>query len=127
MKKIIKKSISLLLIMIMVSSIVMVAPFTSEARTSTTTTKSGDFEYTLEINNIDDGTTWIEKYIGNDTKVIIPEEIKGRKVVGISSEAFKDCQQITDISIPNSVKNWVTKYLMIQVGIRNYLTMLLMA
>ena len=88
----------------MVSSIVMVAPFTSEARTSTTTTKSGDFEYTLEINNIDDGTTWIEKYIGNDTKVIIPEEIKGRKVVGISSEAFKDCQQITDISIPNSVK-----------------------
>ena len=90
--------------MIMVSSVVMVAPFTSEARTSTTTTESGDFEYTLEINNIDDGTTWIEKYIGNDTKVIIPEEIKSRKVVGISSEAFKDYQQITDISIPNSVK-----------------------
>lgn len=40
------------------------------------------------------------KYSGN---FVIPETVNGRKVVGIGSNAFKDCTALFTVSIPNTV------------------------
>lgn len=39
------------------------------------------------------------------TRVIIPSEIDGVKIVGIDCNTFKDCTLLTDIVMPNSLKN----------------------
>ena len=103
MKKFLKKVLSVSLVIISIVSVTVNATFLSEARSSITYTENDDFEYTVAINDIDDGTTWVKKYIGNNNKVVIPDEIDGRKVVGIDSYAFEGCSQVTDITIPNSV------------------------
>ena len=103
MKKFLKKVLSVSLVIISIVSVTVNATFLSEARSSITYTGNDDFEYTVAINDIDDGTTWVKKYIGNNNKVVIPDEIDGRKVVGIDSYAFEGCSQVTDITIPNSV------------------------
>ncbi|SDB36726.1 Leucine rich repeat-containing protein [Ruminococcaceae bacterium FB2012] len=61
----------------------------------------GDFEYTV----LDDGTAEITKYNGTDAKVDIPGEIDGKKVTSIGEFAFSKCTSLTDIVIPDSVKN----------------------
>ena len=39
----------------------------------------------------------------SDTKIIIPEELDGRKVVSIGASAFANCKRITSIDVPDSV------------------------
>ncbi|WP_037322935.1 leucine-rich repeat domain-containing protein [Ruminococcus sp. NK3A76] len=58
-----------------------------------------DYEYTL----LDDGTVEISKYNENDTEVIIPETIDGKKVTSIGYYAFADCSVIKKITIPYGV------------------------
>lgn len=48
-------------------------------------------------------TVEIEKYIGNDTKVIIPETIDGMAVTSIGSHAFYDNTSVESVTIPNGV------------------------
>ena len=86
-------------------------------------TEDGNFFYTVR-----DNTVSIVSYHGTETKVIIPEEIDGKKVTRISgglqttqnkitevimpegvttleSEAFKGCTDLSEITIPKSVTN----------------------
>ena len=51
----------------------------------------------------DDGTLKISKYIGSDTVYVIPDEIDGKKVTSIGSDAFQKCTSLTSITIPDSV------------------------
>lgn len=62
--------------------------------------ESGDFRY-MELPN---GSLEIIKYRGNATKLVIPSEIEGKKVVKIGRKAFSGCRQLTSITIPESIK-----------------------
>ena len=60
----------------------------------------------LAYSNNPDGTTCVVSGIGSctDAEIIIPDEINGRKVVGIASSAFKQNTDITKVVIGNNVK-----------------------
>ncbi len=45
----------------------------------------------------------ITGYTGDEAQLDIPEEIDGRRVVGIGSDAFKDCTSLTSVTIPKGV------------------------
>ena len=63
--------------------------------------ESNDFRYSI----LDDGTAVIDAYIGEDTDVVIPDTIEGKKVTSIGLYAFSGKHNITSITIPNSVNS----------------------
>ncbi|MDY6072881.1 MAG: leucine-rich repeat domain-containing protein [Eubacteriales bacterium] len=62
---------------------------------------SGDYEYYI----LDDGTACINRYNGKDEKVIVPEKIDGIRITGIGDRTFSFCENLTEITIPDSVEN----------------------
>ena len=58
------------------------------------------FKYAL---NTDETGYIIQEYTGSETSVTIPEEIEGLPVVSIGLSAFRGCDAVTDISIPETV------------------------
>ena len=107
-----KKSLSLVLAMLMLISVFTVAPLTAGAaethkrHTKANTEKkptgdytSGDYKYYLN----DDGTAYITEYTGSDKDLVIPGILDEHKVVCIWSETFEDCDFIENIEIPDSV------------------------
>ncbi len=58
-----------------------------------------DYKYII----LADGTIEIMDYSGSDTEVVIPSEINKHKVVSIGDKAFNDCENLTTITIPDSV------------------------
>ena len=61
----------------------------------------GDYQYSV----LGDGTVEIEKYLGSDSSIIIPQNIEGKKVTCIGSSAFADHEEIIDVIVPDSVKS----------------------
>ncbi|MDR1903380.1 MAG: leucine-rich repeat protein [Treponema sp.] len=59
------------------------------------------FEY-KSIGIIERGVR-VTKYTGTDTNVVIPQEINGRPVISIGDQAFRDCTDLTSITIPPRV------------------------
>lgn len=47
----------------------------------------------------------IEKYVGNNQIIEIPEYIDDKPVTGIGDRAFQDCKTITSIKMPNTIKS----------------------
>lgn len=47
---------------------------------------------------------WIESYLGNSSKVIIPDEYQGQKIEGIATAAFLDHTELEEIQLPKSFK-----------------------
>ncbi|SFD27847.1 leucine-rich repeat protein [Ruminococcus albus] len=74
------------------------APFTEITASAET---YGDFEYQV----LGDGNISILKYNGNADKVSIPASINGKRVVSIGEYAFYMHNNITDITIPDTVLN----------------------
>ena len=60
-----------------------------------------DYEY----QEIDNDNIEITKYNGNDTDIIIPSEIYGKKVVNLGSGAFRDCNNLKNVVILNGLTN----------------------
>ena len=65
--------------------------------------KTNPDDYKFEI--IDADYITITKYTGNDTKIAIPSEIDGYKVLSIGESAFDGCSSLTSVTIPDSVKS----------------------
>ena len=59
----------------------------------------------LEYEELEDGTVEITGYSGEDTVVVIPDEIDGKKVTSIGISAFFGCSGLTEITIPEGVKS----------------------
>jgi tetratricopeptide (TPR) repeat protein len=57
-----------------------------------------DFEYTINSTN-----AVIEKYIGKDGNVIIPDTLGGALVTSINSKAFYECISLIELTIPKSI------------------------
>ena len=97
--------------MLMLISVFTVAPLTAGADTNKQHTKantekkpsgcyfsSGDYSYYLT----NDGAAEIREYYGSDADLVIPDTIDGYKVVGISSEAFKNHEEIKTFRFPTA-------------------------
>ena len=63
--------------------------------------KFNDFEYLL----LDDGTIEITRYVGSDTKLIIPDKINDKKVTRIGDNTFYNCTNVEAIEIPTTIKS----------------------
>ena len=59
----------------------------------------------LEYSILDDDTVEIIAYHGDDSTVVIPEQIEGMSVTSIGEEAFYNNTALTRITIPDSVTN----------------------
>ena len=83
------------------STFAVAVPITASAAESQESVSAtyGDFEYTLE----DDFTCTITGYNGSATNVTIPSTIYGNKVSAIGSGAFRDCNNLIQVTILDSV------------------------
>lgn len=59
-----------------------------------------DFEYTFGST----GEVTITKYKGNQSSLVIPEEMDGYKVTGIGYMAFYGCESLVDVEIPKTMR-----------------------
>ncbi|MGN0917267.1 MAG: leucine-rich repeat domain-containing protein [Candidatus Enterousia sp.] len=95
-----KKTLSLLLAVLMVITALPLTAITSFAATS------GDFEYS--VISEEDKTCEITGYAGTATNLAIPSTINGYSVTSIGHVAFSSCTSLTSITIPNSVTSIVS-------------------
>ena len=70
---------------------------------------TGDSEATptegLAFTLADNGREYIVSgYTGEDTEVTIPSKHEGKKVTAIGVNAFRDCEKITSVTVPSTVK-----------------------
>lgn len=66
---------------------------------------SEDYEYTFyEYGNNNEIT--ITKYLGNNEKIVIPSTINGYTVAKIGSYAFKNCKNITSITLSETIESF---------------------
>lgn len=99
-----KKTISILLAVIMVLSVLFAVPFSASAQetnTAQTAVKSGDFEYEL----LPDGTAEITNSDVYLETANIPSTIDGYTVTSIGEMAFWMCINLTEVTIPDTVTN----------------------
>ncbi len=61
------------------------------------------YEVYIETYMEDDAYVVIQKYVGNETDVVIPDTIMDEKVKYISGSAFEDCDGIESVRIPEGV------------------------
>lgn len=119
-----KKRVISAVAVILVLTISMLASLSVTGATDDTHTlhKNDDYIYTVCGNN----TVYIDMYIGDDTQVIIPDEIEGYPVTGIGdraffgctvervvvgsnveslgAEVFYNCQRLEEVTVPKNVK-----------------------
>lgn len=104
MKKI-NKALAVLLSAIMTFSVFSALPITANAAASDSESVgayvSGDFEYQI----LSDGTAEITRYTGSETDLVIPSEVNGCKVSGISSNCFADCSNLKSITISENISD----------------------
>lgn len=78
--------------------LLMICLFVSTAQALTIYT-NGEYTYTL----LGDGTAVIQRYDGNATELVIPDELDGIPVTALGVMVFKDDSPLTRITIPDSV------------------------
>ena len=106
-----KKSISIVLAILMLISVFTVVPLTAgaaethkrhtKADTEKKPTKDicGDFEYYIE-----EGNAVISSYKGNDENVVVPETLDGYTVTVIDGDTFEDCSFIKNVTLPDTIE-----------------------
>lgn len=99
-----KKLTSVCLAVIMILSVLTVAPLTadaSETDSESISATSGDFEYRV----LDDGTAEITSYNGSATELEIPSIVDGYTVTSIGHNAFYDCKSLIRVDLPDEINN----------------------
>ena len=92
-----KRILCWLVVIMLICNVFLGVDLTAEAKTEWYT--EGDFEYTVT----NDGFAVLEKYLGNDTVVTIPDEFDGHIVYRIGNSAFNGCKMITHIDLPEKL------------------------
>ena len=59
----------------------------------------------FKFSQIRNGGISINKYIGNSSKVVIPNEINGKPVTEIGTDAFRNNQKLKTVVFPDSLKS----------------------
>lgn len=101
----IKKSLAIILAVIMALSAFSVLPVTVNAAVSDNASVSaetfvcGDFEYQV----LSDDTANITKYTGSETDLVLPSELDGHKVDTLYYNSLNGCSAVTSITIPDSI------------------------
>ena len=91
-----KKFVALLLVLVMAFPM---QGYASEPKWGEVFEKDG-FSYTI---NEDGNSVTISQYNGNGGDVVIPSEIDGKNVTGIGVAAFRECRNLTNVTIPDRV------------------------
>ncbi|MEE0858937.1 MAG: leucine-rich repeat domain-containing protein [Acutalibacteraceae bacterium] len=78
----------------------LISIFSLTTTVSATETTSSD-EYSYQI--LDNGTIKISDYTGDATNLTIPSEIDGITVTVIGESAFRNCDSLVSVTIPDSV------------------------
>ena len=105
--KIMKKGVSVLLVFLLVFGMFAAMPMSVSAATDDSQAvgdKYGDFVYTADTDEYGNRCVWITDYLGNDSKVTIPNTIKNMYVIGIDQEVFAYNESLRYVSIPKTVK-----------------------
>ncbi len=92
-KTLCKKSISLLLALLLVVTAIPLGGLTAFAETS------GDFEYEI----YSETTCAIIEYIGSESNLTIPSQIDGYTVTDIGVGAFSNCTSLESLTLPDTV------------------------
>lgn len=87
-----RKTVAFLALFTVLSILALSIPATALAA------QSGDFQY-----NVVGGTVEITRYTGRGGAVTVPATIGGKKVIIIGESAFKACDTITSIVLPNGI------------------------
>lgn len=104
-----KKILSILLAFCMVAGTMAVVPETVNVQAAEEENvdavgdqlRYGNYQYQVQ----QDGTVMITKYYDDGTtSIVIPSEIDGKKVTSMGEYAFFECENLTNIVIPTSVK-----------------------
>ena len=59
----------------------------------------------FEFTQLSDGTYEVTKFIGENTEIIVPATYKNKDVTSIGDNAFKDCKNITTVTLTNNITN----------------------
>ena len=95
-----KKSISILLSLLMFASILTIVPFTAGAATTGKHKTAG----TYELSFYNDGSATIESFSGYDSILEIPTTVEGYVVDAIADTAFRNCDSLQSVIIPTTVQ-----------------------
>ncbi len=96
-----KKTISIILSVIMLISVFAAVPLTADAVYIDYEIRKNDtFEYMYYK---DEGYVCIYSYLGKDAEVVIPETIDGLPVTSTVPELFTDCDFVTKITLPDTM------------------------
>ena len=98
-----KKFLSITLVMLVIFSMLTGCTKSGNKKNGNVSLKESpvsDFEYTISSTN----AIIIDKYIGKDETVVIPNEIEGYEVVAINIAAFAQNKTIEKVVLPDSVK-----------------------
>lgn len=85
-----KKSISIILSVLILISVFTVVPLTATAESS------GDYEYSVRT----DGSVMITGYNGSESELVIPKTIDGKNVTIIGERAFRGNTNIVNVTLP---------------------------
>ena len=83
-----------------------ILPFVRESVATTAGAESyGDYTYRLRTDSELTGTIEITGYSGNNSELKIIDNINGNPVTRLADNAFKNCKNLTNVVVPDSVVN----------------------
>ena len=101
MKKMLQKSLVLMLVLISMVSACAMPAFALDTQSTTVSAHTENAETDFACVVLSDGTIEIAGYTGTSSEVVIPEFIDGKKVTSIGNSAFFKNSLITNVTIPS--------------------------